>query len=167
MKTILKISIAFIFLTSVGYYYWPEKPLPEGLKADKLIVNKAKRELEFWTNDELIKVYKISLGGNPYGHKKQEGDSRTPEGLYYINDKNPHSRFHLNLGISYPNAADKKNSSDPGGDIKIHGLKNDRGWIGKFQRLYDWTAGCIAVTNSEMEELYNSVPIGTPIYLNP
>ncbi|MEQ9413609.1 MAG: L,D-transpeptidase family protein [Cyclobacteriaceae bacterium] len=150
-----------------GFYLWPEQKLPNGLTADKLVVHKSERRLQLWANNELIKTYKISLGGNPEGHKVKQGDSRTPEGLYYINDKNPSSQFHLNLGISYPNAQDKTNSANPGGDIKIHGLKNGNGWIGKFQRLFDWTDGCIAVTNSEIEELYNAVPIGTPIQINP
>ena len=150
-----------------GFYLWPEQKLPEGLTANKLVVNKSERRLQLWSNNILIKTYKISLGGNPEGHKEKQGDSRTPEGLYYINDKNPNSQFHLNLGISYPNAQDKMKTSNPGGDIKIHGLKNGNGWIGKFQRLLDWTDGCIAVTNSEIEELYEAVPIGTPIQINP
>lgn len=165
------VRILFFFLVPLGvitgYYLWPERKLPNGVTADKLVVDKSERRLHLWANNELVKTYKISLGGNPEGHKVQQGDSRTPEGLYYINDKNPNSRFHLNLGISYPNAQDKQNSPDPGGDIKIHGLKNGDGWIGKFQRFLDWTDGCIAVTNSEIEELYNSVPIGTPIQINP
>lgn len=150
-----------------GYYLWPEQQLPDGLTATKLVVDKSERRIHLWSHDELIKTYKISLGGNPKGHKIKQGDSRTPEGLYYINDKNPNSQFHLNLGISYPNNQDKMNSSNPGGSIKIHGLKNGSGWIGKLHLLLDWTDGCIAVTNSEMEELYNAVPIGTPIQINP
>ncbi|TRX58877.1 L,D-transpeptidase family protein [Fulvivirga sp. M361] len=165
MTKILIILLPVLIL--IAYAKWPEQPLPEGIKADKLIVNKAKREMEFWSNGERIKTYRISLGGNPLGHKLKQGDSRTPEGLYSINDKNANSRFHLNLGISYPNKTDRSNSDNPGGDIKIHGLKNGNGWIGKFQRLYDWTDGCIAITNLEVEELFASVPIGTPIRINP
>lgn len=123
--------------------------------------------MELWVGNRLVKTYRISLGKNPVGHKQHQGDGKTPEGLYYINAKNPNSQFHLNLGISYPNNEDRRNSSDPGGDIKIHGLKNGNGFIGKFHRLLDWTNGCIAVTNEEMEELYEAVPIGTAIEINP
>ena len=167
---ILKIVLWLLFITIAGLLiYWaiPITPLPDGVKSDQLVVYKSKRKLEYWSGDQVIKTYTISLGGNPIGHKEVEGDSKTPEGLYYINDKNPHSGYHLNLGISYPNAADKKRNNNPGGQIKIHGLKNGRGIIGKFQRFVDWTNGCIAVTNAEMEELYHTVPIGTPIYIHP
>ena len=92
---------------------------------------------------------------------------KTPEGIYYINDRNPNSICYLNLGISYPNEFDIKNAREnnksPGGDIKIHGLPNGYGFIGKFHRWKDWTWGCIAVTNREMKELYDNVPIGTEI----
>ena len=148
------------------YAYWPEQSLPDGIMADKLVVYKSERKLEFWANHNLIKTYKISLGRNPIGPKEKQGDGKTPEGLYFISDKNPNSRFHLNLGISYPNEEDRKKSKNPGGDIKIHGLKNGNSWIGKFQRLFDWTDGCVAVTNAEIEELYRSVPVGTSIEIN-
>ena len=150
-----------------AYLYWPETNLPADIKADRLVVNKSNRVLELWANNQLIKTYQIALGKSPIGHKEHEGDSKTPEGLYYINDKNPNSQFHLNLGISYPNEVDRRNSNNPGGDIKIHGLKNGNGFVGKLHRLFDWTEGCIAVTNKEMEELYEAVPIGTPIQINP
>ncbi|MEL7146303.1 MAG: L,D-transpeptidase family protein, partial [Bacteroidota bacterium] len=91
----------------------------------------------------------------------------TPEGKYYINDRNPNSGYHLNLGISYPNKADRQRPGNPGGHIKIHGIKNGQGWIGKLHRWVDWTDGCIAVTNFEMDELYRTVPNGTPIFINP
>ena len=160
-------ALLVLVLGLAGYYFWPNTPLPEGVKADKLVVYKGDRRMEFWSGDQLVKTYKISLGGNPLGHKEREGDSRTPEGLYYINDRNPNSRFHLNLGISYPNQSDRKRPGKPGGDIKIHGIQNGLGWIGKFQRWTDWTDGCIAVTDTEIEELYAAVPNGTPIYLEP
>lgn len=96
---------------------------------------------------------------------------RTPEGVYTIHSRNPESSFYLNLGISYPSAEDKiyaeKLGKSVGGAIKIHGLRNGSGWKGRFHRLSDWTAGCIAVTNAEMEELYRAVPLGTPIIIHP
>ncbi|MEQ8244280.1 MAG: L,D-transpeptidase family protein [Fulvivirga sp.] len=162
-RRILFILILLLLSSLLGYNYWPEDSLPEDIIAAKLVVHKSQRILELWSKNEIIKTYKISLGQNPVGHKEQEGDSKTPEGVYYINDKNPNSQFYLNLGISYPNANDKKNAANPGGDIKVHGLRNGIGFIGKLHRLLDWTDGCIAVTNAEIEELYRTVEIGTPI----
>lgn len=167
---IIKVTFLSLFIIVIGLMiYWaiPEKPLPKGVRADKLAVYKGKRRMEYWSDNQLVKTYIISLGGNPIGHKQVEGDSKTPEGLYYINDKNPNSGYHLNLGISYPNKADQERNKNPGGQIKIHGLKNGQGIIGKFQRFVDWTDGCIAVTNQEIEELFHTVPMGTPIYLYP
>jgi murein L,D-transpeptidase YafK len=140
-------------------------------KVDTIKVYKAKRLLETYYKGKLIKSYKISLGGSPVGHKQEEGDNKTPEGAYVINDKNPNSAYHKNLGISYPNAQDikaaKKRGKSPGGDIKIHGLPNGMGSIGKAHLLSDWTLGCLALTNEEIDELYDAVPIGTPILIYP
>jgi murein L,D-transpeptidase YafK len=120
---------------------------------------------------QLVKTYKISLGKQPIGVKEFNGDKKTPEGLYLINDKNPNSRYHKNLGISYPNKDNiedaKRLGKHPGGAVKIHGLRNKTGFISKFHRWFDWTLGCIAVTNEEIDELYNAVKIGTAIEINP
>src|SRR5690606_135040 len=103
--------------------------------------------MEAYHNGQLIKTYTISLGANPAGDKEYEGDKRTPEGEYTINDRNANSGYFKNLGVSHPNEADiaeaKKRGLSPGGDIKIHGIRNGLGFIGKFHRLFDWTAGCI------------------------
>lgn len=119
----------------------------------------------------LVKTYIISLGAQPVGHKEYKGDMRTPEGIYYITGRNPNSICYKNLGISYPNAADRKHADSlgksPGGDIKIHGLPNGRGYVGAAHRLKDWTYGCIAVTNQEMEELYTCVKTGAIINIMP
>lgn len=118
-----------------------------------------------------MKTYRISLGKKPVGDKQFEGDNKTPEGLYTINDKNPHSGYHRNLGVSYPNASDRRKAAQlgkpVGGSIKIHGLPNKVPFLGRLHLLYDWTAGCMAVTNEEIEELYNAVAIGTPIEIKP
>ncbi|AWH83718.1 hypothetical protein HYN59_00680 [Flavobacterium album] len=144
-----------------AYYFFPEKKLPAGKTIDRLVVHKAAHKMEARSGSELLKTYIISLGKDPVGHKQFEGDCKTPEGTYTINARNPKSAYYKNLGISYPNATDKayaeKQGKSPGGDVKIHGLRNDRGYIGKFHRWKDWTAGCIAVTNEEMEELYKAV----------
>ena len=124
-----------------------------------------------YSKGHLIKTYRISLGRNPIGHKEYEGDKKTPEGHYYINDKNPNSGYHKNLGILYPNKEDIENAKrlgkPVGGDVKIHGLRNGIGFLGKFHRWYDWTMGCIALTNEEIDELYNAVAIGTQIEIKP
>ena len=170
IKSVL-LTTLLLFLALIVYYFYPDDKLPSDIKIDKLIVLKSKREMYAFTNGKLIKTYKISLGRNPIGDKKYEGDKKTPEGLYYINDKNSNSGYHKNLGISYPNENDieeaKQIGKPPGGEIKIHGLRNKTGFIGKFHRWYDWTLGCIAVTNNEIDELYNVVNIGTPIEIRP
>ncbi len=167
MKKVIKYILLIILIGLLGFYFWPEKSLDSSKKIDKILVIKHKRELKVFSNKELLKTYKISLGKEPVGKKEFEGDKKTPEGIYYINDKNPESGYHLNLGISYPNELDKehaeKMNKKPGGLIKIHGLKNGIGIIGKFHRFFDWTLGCVAVTNEEIEELYENVPIGTEI----
>jgi len=145
----------------VAYYFFPEKKLPPDRTIDRLVVYKSKRRMEAYSGNGLLKTYTISLGKNPIGHKQFEGDIKTPEGTYTINDRNPNSAFYKNLGISYPNASDitkaEKSGKLPGGDIKIHGLRNGKGYIGKFHRWKNWTAGCIAVTNAEMEGLYRAI----------
>ena len=167
MKKTIKYIILPILLGLIGFYFWPEKPLDTSKKIDKILVIKHERKLLVISDGEELKTYKISLGKEAIGKKEYEGDKKTPEGIYYINDKNPNSGYHLNLGISYPNAEDIKHAEkinkSPGGLIKIHGLRNGFGFIGKFHRLFDWTSGCIAVTNKEIEELYENVPIGTEI----
>lgn len=154
-----------------AYYFWPEKKLPFNSVITKLVVYKSQRKMLAYSGNAFLKSYVISLGDNPIGHKQFQGDERTPEGIYYINAKNPLSVCHKNLGISYPNAADISNARalkmPTGGDIKIHGLKNGQGYIGKFQRFTDWTNGCIAVTDNEIDELYEHTPIGTLITIYP
>lgn len=151
----------FICLIAVVWYWYPATPLPNGITIDKLVVHKAARKMEAYSGSKLVKTYNIALGKEPVGHKQFEGDNKTPEGTYSINARNPNSGYHKNLGVSYPNAADKafaeKQGKSPGGHIKIHGLRNDSGYIGKLHRLKDWTAGCIAVTNDEVDELYAAV----------
>ena len=149
------------------WYWYPVSPLPKGTVINKLVVYKSKRKMEAYSGTDLIKVYNIALGKNPVGHKEFEGDNKTPEGIYIINARNPHSGYHKNLGISYPNEIDKSNAKkmgkSPGGQIKIHGLPNGRGYIGKLHYRKDWTAGCIAVNNDEIDQLYATVITGATI----
>ena len=128
-------------------------------------VMKSERLLLLLNGNEVVRSYEMEMGFAPEGHKEFEGDGKTPEGVYYIDRRNPNSQFHLSLGISYPNRADYANATaqgrDPGGDIFIHGTPRDQ--LGRD----DWTAGCIAVTNDEMEEIWALVSVGTPIFIMP
>lgn len=121
--------------------------------------------------DTVVKSYRIALGGVPKGHKECQGDNRTPEGHYIIDSRNKSSKYHRSLHVSYPNPADiraaKKRGCNPGGDIMIHGLPNGYGWTGASHTAIDWTLGCIAVTNKEIEEIWRLVPNGTPIEIKP
>jgi murein L,D-transpeptidase YafK len=169
-RTISTAMLALILGLTV-YYFFPENKLPPEVKIDKLIVYKSKRHLLAYSNGQLIKIYKVSLGRQPVGAKEFEGDNKTPEGTYFINDKNPKSICYKNLGISYPNKDNIKKAKQlgksAGGNIKIHGLLNNFGFIDKFHRWTDLTYGCIMVTNQEMDELYHSVNIGTTIEIKP
>lgn len=134
----------------------------DGPEVTKIIVFKSARAMHLMHGKQVLKSYRIDLGFAPVGDKKVEGDGRTPEGLYYINRRNPNSEFHLSLGISYPNARDvaeaRKLGKSPGGDIFIHGRGNPVESL-----IRDWTWGCIAVTNDEIEEIYAMVRNGTPV----
>ena len=138
-------------------------PTYQGPEVTRIQVFKGQRRMQFLHNNYLLKEYRFDLGFNPIGHKEREGDGRTPEGAYMINRKNPNSQFHLSLGLSYPDRNDvaraRAKGVSPGGDIFIHGTPSR--WIG--QR--DWTWGCIAVTNEEMDEIYPMINTGTKIYL--
>lgn len=138
---------------------------------DLLVVHKAKRELQLLDHGKVIRSYKIALGRTPVGPKLQEGDGKTPEGTYTISGRNPRSKFHLSLRISYPNEADRSRAARlgvaPGGDIMIHGLPNGQGQIGAAHRDTDWTEGCIAVTDAEIEEIWKLVPDGARIEIRP
>lgn len=140
-------------------------------KADKVVVIKSKRLMMLLKDGEIIKSYKISLGKNPVGHKLQAGDQKTPEGAYVLNSRKQNSKYHLAINISYPNESDIQNAQklgvSPGNSIAIHGLPKDFEDVDKFQRRLDWTDGCIAVTNAEIEEIWQLVPDGTPIEIKP
>lgn len=171
MKRAFFLLIPMLLAGLLIYNYYPEKKLPENIEVDFLIVKKSKHELLAYSNGHLLKIYRVSFGNNPIGHKEFEGDEKTPEGIYFINAKNDKSGYYKNLGISYPNTKDldhaKEIGKSSGGDVKIHALKNGRGFINKFQRWYNWTNGCIALTNSEIDELYANVHIGTKIKIDP
>jgi len=165
------LALALPFLAIGGSCSTPSDSLPPNTRIDSLVVNKSDRSMTAYANGKLVRTYIIALGRSPEGDKQVQGDMRTPEGLYTIDSKNPNSGYHKNLGVSYPTAEDRKEAKalgkSPGGDIKVHGLPNGKGHIGKLHRLNDWTYGCIAVTDEEVDELYGAVEIGSPILIKP
>lgn len=139
--------------------------------ADQVVVYKSKRQLQLLRAGKVLRTYRIALGDNPVGHKRQEGDEKTPEGAYVLDWRNPNSRYYKSIHISYPNAQDRaqarRRGVSPGGDIMIHGRNGpivlpDGTWKWK-----DWTNGCMAVTNAEMDEIWKLVKNGTPIQIHP
>lgn len=147
------------------------EPIPEGIQADWIRVEKSARRLTLLASGQPLKHYPIALGWNPEGPKEREGDGRTPEGLYFISGRNPQSKFHLSLRISYPSPEDIARAAaagyPPGSDIMIHGLPNGMEESGPSLQSRDWTAGCIAVTNEQIQEIWRVVPDGTPVELLP
>jgi murein L,D-transpeptidase YafK len=149
----------------------PTKPAGTNQIANRIVVMKSARTMTLEGNEHVLKTYKVALGGEPVGAKERQGDHKTPEGEYVVDAKNAQSQFYLALHLSYPNATDRararKVGVSPGGDVEIHGLGKKYGWIGAHHRLRDWTDGCVAVTNEEIEEIFKMVPVGTPVELKP
>jgi murein L,D-transpeptidase YafK len=149
------------------------KPEPVVQHVDSVVVHKADRRMKLIKDGQIYREYRVALGDQPVGHKMQEGDERTPEGDYVLDWRNPRSNFYKSIHISYPNHRDrafaKAMNINPGGMIMIHGRPN---WLtsAKVAREYDgrdWTDGCIAVTNEEMDEVWRLVRDGTPIRILP
>lgn len=173
-RWVVRLVAGVALLPGVAYLF--DKVLPPLLAealpvADGIVVRKAERVLLMMRGGQVVKSYPVSLGGQPVGAKQVEGDGRTPEGRYAIDWRNDASRFHLSLHISYPDAADRARAAaagaSPGGDIMIHGRPNWLSWLGPLFAGRDWTDGCIAVGNVDMEELWRAVPVGTPIEIRP
>jgi len=140
-------------------------------KVDHIVVLKQKHQMLLLNGDQIVKTYSVAIGWGGLQPKQQMGDHRTPEGTYQIDWRNPASRFHLALHISYPDQADRMRARmhgvSPGGDIMIHGLGSEFRYLGAKQYQYDWTDGCIAVTDSQIEEIWRLVPDGTPVEIRP
>jgi murein L,D-transpeptidase YafK len=173
----LKLFLALFVLVCVvlagvaAAAYLNVNPLPRDAMADRVLLEKSARRLTLLRNGKVLKTYRVALGRAPNGPKEYEGDQRTPEGTYSIDFHKSDSDYHLALHISYPEQHDIDRAGTDGRsagcDIMIHGLPNGRGWIGRFHRRTDWTAGCVAVADFEIEEIYRAVPDGTPIELRP
>jgi len=165
LLVVLGLSVAAVF------YALAPAGSPPSAAVDKVVVEKSVRKMFLLKNGAVLRAYAVSLGREPLGPKSRAGDHRTPEGNYRLDWRNPQGKFHLSLHVSYLNVRDVENATrdgvQPGGDIMIHGLQNGLGWIGRFHRFVDWTDGCIAVTNSEMDQIWRAVPDGTPIEIRP
>jgi hypothetical protein len=139
--------------------------------ADSIVIEKSRHTMTLYNSGSPVRIYFIALGQNPLGAKTGIGDNRTPEGLYYIAGHNPASKYHLSLRVSYPNEKDiaeaRARGVSPGGDIMIHGLPRGFENVGAEHRQRDWTNGCIAVTNAEIEEIWSAIPDGAAIYIKP
>ena len=154
-------------LCAVGF----TRAMASQLHADRVVVLKRERILQLLSHGQVLKTYKIALGGEPVGPKTRQGDHKTPEGVYVLDSRNPRSHFYKAIHVSYPDAHDRaearKNHVSPGGDVFLHGLPNGFKWVGASHRLKDWTDGCIAVTDEEIDEIWAAVKDGTTIEIDP
>ncbi|HVX39959.1 MAG TPA: L,D-transpeptidase family protein [Gemmatimonadaceae bacterium] len=139
--------------------------------ADSAVLEKAKHRLTLYLDGMRVRTYQVALGTQPVGDKVRAGDGRTPEGLFHIDAHNPNSKYYKSLHISYPDAAHLARAErlgvSPGGDIMIHGLPPRFASLGAQHREWDWTEGCIAVTDQEMDEIWRALPDGAPILIEP
>jgi murein L,D-transpeptidase YafK len=165
----MKAFIATAFLVSACSL--PQAGSEQATTADSILILKKDHLLELLSADKIIRTYHVALGTGGLAPKEQEGDARTPEGHYVIDSRNAQSHYYKALHLSYPNASDRERAAKmgvaPGGAIMIHGLPNGRGAIGPAHRLYDWTLGCIAVTDAEIDEIWTMAPVGTPVEIRP
>lgn len=163
MKKYLFIITIFFLVANIGH--------TRMLKADFVLVIKSEKRLYLKRGDQILKSYRVVFGANPIGPKRMEGDQRTPEGIYFLDFKLEESEFYKAIHISYPNSADilkaKELGLDPGGSIMIHGQPNDCYWPPVVTQYFNWTDGCIAVSNFDMDEIWEAVDEGTPIRILP
>jgi murein L,D-transpeptidase YafK len=164
------VARAFLVIGLIGLFL-ASSAGPLAAEVEKVLILKSKRTMLLIGDGEIVRAYRVALGRNPVGPKRLEGDKRTPEGLYFVEAKNPKSQFHLGLKISYPNERDMEEATKmgvkPGGMIMIHGLAKGMERLGLQHRNTDWTDGCIAVTNKEIEEIWSLVKEGTPVEIRP
>lgn len=170
MKLLLLLGLVMLIIV-VAWAHWPITPLPPGPRPDLIIVEKARRTLTLYCGNTPLRSYPVSLGRVPVGPKEREGDLKTPEGLYTITEHKADSSYHRALRVSYPEAKDvaraKQLGVNAGFDIMVHGLPNGLGFFGRLHRFRDWTAGCIALTNAEIDQIYSAVPRDIAIEIRP
>jgi murein L,D-transpeptidase YafK len=157
---------ALSIAAAVSFLDERQTPLPGGVKADRIVVQKSAHRMSLYSGEMLLRTYRVALARGGMARKEREGDLRMPEGAYIIDEKPQRSQFHRALHISYPGDEDNK-AGRTGSHIEIHGLPNWLGFIGSWHRALDWTAGCIAVTNGEMDEVWRAVDKGTPVDIRP
>lgn len=171
MTAILQRGSLLVLILAVCATSWAADTPRTATRADRIVIVKSERTLTLMNGGRVLKTYKVALGGDPVGPKVKTGDKKTPEGEYVIDSKNAKSRFHLALHISYPNTDDRERARklgvSPGGGVEIHGLESKYAWVGSLHRQVNWTAGCIAVTNPEIDEIWPLVPVGTPVEIRP
>ena len=182
MKKLIVIGVTLVLLSIILYTsyhfmfpkrksYNSEVKITEDVKVDSVAVFKSERKMKLYSDGRELKAYPVSLGKNPTGHKEKEGDKKTPEGNYILDRRLENSKYHLAIHISYPNEQDKINAEQlgvsPGGDVMIHGLPNKLEFLEDYYANTDWTDGCIAVSNDEIEEIWKLVEDGTPISIYP
>lgn len=171
-STVLALAVALAMAVAAAPDgAWADVATARSAKADQVVVLKGERRLLLMRAGEVLRSYRVALGFNPLGQKQYQGDGRTPEGRYVLDWRNPESEFYRSIHVSYPSAADlaraRARGVPPGGNIMIHGLPNGLGEIGSDHVKWDWTEGCIAVTNAEMDEIWAFVDDGTPIEIRP
>jgi|SRR5580658_3769748 murein L,D-transpeptidase YafK len=168
MRTTVLTAMAVCALCVAGIAAPAAGPAPH---ADRVLVLKKERMLQLLSRGKVVRTYRIALGGDPIGPKTNQGDHKTPEGIYVLDYRNAHSKFYKAIHISYPSARDRAAAREqgvsPGGDVFLHGLPNGFGYLGAAHRLKDWTDGCIAVTDAEIDEIGAAVADGTPIEIRP
>jgi murein L,D-transpeptidase YafK len=169
LAAMIPLQAALIF----GFAYYAMQPAPASpvlQKADHLVISKSHHTLTLLADGKPLHTYSVALG-RAAGPKHFQGDHRTPEGHYFVDAKNPHSAFHLALHLSYPNPEERTQAAAmhraPGADIEIHGLPATYAFLGSLHRLFDWTDGCIALANPEIDEVYRLTPPGTPVDIDP
>ncbi len=162
----------FKLLAPVLLLLLPTVPLAgEFPVADRVVIEKAARQLHLLQKGKIFRTFKIALGMMPIGDKKEEGDFKTPEGSYLLDARNPNSEYFLSIRVSYPNRVDRREAAaqglDPGGAIMIHGQPNEPTRSEAYYRTQDWTNGCIAVSNSDMIDIWLMTGENTPIEIRP
>src|SRR5271155_4769774 len=171
MRCLIKLAVSIIAVVTFLCGSLFAQTNTNDAQCDRIIILKRERTLQLLKDGKVIRSYKVALVVTPTGAKTRQGDQKTPEGNYIIDSRNPYSKFHKSLHVSYPNAQDraraKKIGVNPGGEIYIHGIGKEFGFLGAAHRLHDWTLGCIAVTNEEIDEIWKLDPNGTPVEIKP